>query len=73
MSPLTTQLYAAFHEPDTPAYRYVQGCIWALILLSILLLVIETLVSADSSANAILQRADSILLTIFALELVLRI
>ena len=73
MSQFATQLHTAFHQPDTQAYRYVQGCIWGLIPLSILLLVIEALTPASSSANAILQRADSTLLAIFAVELVLRV
>ena len=39
MSALVATLHAAFHEPETRVYRYVQGTVWALILLSIVLLV----------------------------------
>ena len=69
----STRLHAAFHEPDTLIYRYVQGAVWALILLSILFLVVQGLLAEDSPANALLEQADRALLTIFAIEILLRV
>ena len=43
MGPFAVSLHAAFHEPGTRVYRWVQGTVWTLILLSILSLVIEAL------------------------------
>ena len=40
MSYFARLVHAAFHEPNTRAYRLVQGLIWGLILLSIILLVV---------------------------------
>ncbi len=54
-------------------YRYVQGFVWALILLSILLLVLEALLPEDGMLNPIVRWADRILLTIFAVEILLRV
>ena len=34
-------LHAAFHDPRTHAYRVVESIVWALILLSIALLIAE--------------------------------
>ena len=45
MSIIAKRLHEAFHEPDTRVYRRVQGGVWALIVLSILLLVLEGLLS----------------------------
>ncbi len=66
-------MYAAFHEPKSVVYRYVQGFVWALILLSILLLVLEALLPADGMLNPIVRWADRVLLTIFAVEILLRV
>ncbi len=73
MNVLVKKLHAAFHEPKTRLYRYTQGAIWGLILVSILLLVIEALIPDDSPANAVMSIADRVLLSIFALEYLLRV
>ena len=73
MSSLASYLQAAFHEPNSQVYRYVQGTIWALILLSILLLIIEAVLPEATLADEIVERADFVLLTIFAVEIVLRV
>ena len=73
MRVLANLLHAAFHEPDTVMYRYVQGTVWALILTSILLLVVEALLPAGSSAVLLLQSVDRVLLSIFAVEILLRV
>ncbi len=66
MSILAAHLHAAFHEPNSTVYRYVQGLIAALIFLSILLLVLEVVLSEASPARAIVPRIDQLLLTILA-------
>lgn len=73
MSRLGVHLRAAFHEPDTRIYRYTQGAVWTLIVLSIALLVVETLLATDSAASAVVAGADRVLLTIFAIEILLRV
>ena len=73
MSVLATQIHAAFHEPETRIYRYVQDSVWALILLSVLLLIVEALLPVDSRAVWIVERTDRVLLTIFAVEILLRV
>ena len=73
MSTLASHLHAAFHVPNTRVYRFVQGGVWALILLSILLLVVEALLPETILAHDIVKRVDVALLTIFAVEILLRV
>lgn len=61
-------LRGAFHEPETQRYRVVQGCVWALIFLSIGMLVAESLVSKDTRFASVLRVVDRIVLALFALE-----
>lgn len=64
---------AAFHERDTRSYQVVGGIVWALILVSVGLLLAEPLVPAEGDARSLLRAVDSALLTLFAIELVLRV
>ena len=73
MSRLAAHLHAAFHKPESTTYRYVQGVIFALIFLSILLLVLEAALPDMSPALLIVPRIDSVLLSIFAVEILLRV
>ena len=73
MSGLTRRLHAAFHEPETLVHRYVQGSVWALILVSVLLLVVEALLPAGSPAGVLVEVIDRGLLSIFAVEILLRV
>ena len=73
MRALASLLHAAFHEPDTRRYQYVQGTVWALILTSILLLVVEALLPPGSPAGQVVQAVDRVLLSIFAVEILLRV
>ena len=66
-------LHKAFHEPDTRQYRYVQGTVWTLILTCVLLLVIEALLPVGGPAGLLLQAVDRVLLSIFAVEILLRV
>jgi len=73
MRSLTTLLQAAFHEPGTRIYRYVQGSVWTLIVLSIVLLVVEALVPDSDPRMNWVRRFDQALLMIFAAEILLRV
>jgi voltage-gated potassium channel len=73
MKTLVDSLYAAFHEPGTRIYQVVQGAVWALIVLSISLLVVEAVMPEGSAAESILRRLDRMILVIFAVEIVLRV
>jgi voltage-gated potassium channel len=73
MNTLVASLHAAFHEPGTAIYRWVQGTVWALILLSIVLLVIEALLPENSAAGPVLRQIDRAILGIFAVEILLRV
>ncbi|MEE2791447.1 MAG: ion transporter [Acidobacteriota bacterium] len=73
MSVLVSQLHAAFHQPETRIYRFVQGTVWSLILASILLLVGEALLPGGTVVVEILAVGDRVLLSIFAVELLLRV
>lgn len=73
MRVLASHLHAAFHKPETRVYVYVQGVVWALILASIALLAAEAALSSDSRAVEVLAVADRVLLSIFAVELLLRL
>lgn len=73
MSSLPSHLHAAFHEPHTRIYRLVQGAIWGLILLSILLLALESLLPDSNPIDGVVRGADSVLLAIFAAEILIRV
>jgi len=70
---LVGQIHDAFHAPRTPIYRIVQSVVWALIGLSIALLVIEPFVPRDNPWALRLLAVDDIILTLFAVEWVLRL
>lgn len=73
MRTLTARLHAAFHQPDTRTYRVTQGTVWALIVLSIVLLAVEALIPGGSPAETYISYVDRIVLVIFAIEIILRI
>lgn len=67
-------VHAAFHQPETRIYRWVQGIVWALILLSIVLLGVEFLVAEIAGAwVAVLEVVDIVVLVIFGIEITLRL
>ncbi len=66
-------LHAAFHEPGTRIYRAVQGAVWGLIVLSIVLLAVEAVLPDTSEWRSRLAAIDRIVLIVFALEIVLRV
>ena len=70
---LVRQLHAAFHETESQIYAYVQGSVSALILVSILLLVMEAVLPEASGARVLISRIDRLLLSVFAVEILLRV
>ena len=66
-------IHAAFHEPTTRIYGIVQGTVWALIVLSVAMLVAEPFLPATQSVILPFRIADRTLLGIFAVEYLLRI
>ena len=66
-------LHAAFHDPRAHSYRVVESIVWALILLSVALLIAEPFFDTGSRGDLILGRLDRMLLWIFAIEVSLRI
>ena len=66
-------LHAAFHDPRTRAYQVVESIVWALILLSIVLLIAEPFFEDGSRGDLVLQQLDRGLLWIFAIEVSTRI
>ena len=73
MSVLLARLHAAFHQPETRLYRYVQSTVWSLIVASVLLLVVEAFLPESTGFLEILEAGDRVLLSIFAVELLGRV
>lgn len=73
MKALWEGVRAAFHRPESAAYRLVQGTIWGLIALSVVLLALEALVAESSPLRPHLTRLDRVVLWLFGVELVLRL
>jgi voltage-gated potassium channel len=73
MKALTAALHAAFHDPGTRVYRWTQGTVWALIVLSISLLVFEAVLPEGGDELPFLREVDRAILVIFAIEIMLRI
>jgi len=67
------QIHAAFHRPNTTAWRRVNGTVWVLIILSTVLLVVDLSVEPEWPGRAILAPVDDGILLLFWVELVLRI
>ncbi len=70
MTRLINGIHDAFHAPKTTLYRWTQGLIWALIGLSIVLLVSDAFVEAE---NPRLVAVDRVILVLFAIEWLCRV
>ncbi len=66
-------LHAAFHETRSNAYRVVETFVWVLVLLSIVLLILEPFFPAGSRGDIMLGGLDRAILSVFAVEVTLRI
>ncbi len=64
---------AAFHLPHTRVYRVVGSVVWSLIVVSVVTLIVESFVPMKQGTMAVLKRFDSVLLAVFAIELLLRV
>ena len=65
-------LVSAFHDPTTTVYRWVDGIVWVLIGLSIVLFGIE-IIWEDHPYGEILAWVDVVVLVLFGIELALRV
>jgi voltage-gated potassium channel len=66
-------LHAAFHDPRTDAYRVVESVVWALIFLSIAVLIAEPFFAVGSRGDEVLERIDEVILWLFAAEVTTRV
>ena len=72
-------VHAAFHQPDTRIYRWVQGIVWALILLSIVLLGVEFALTGAGERDlapgwaGLLETVDVVVLVLFGIEITARL
>ncbi len=66
-------IHAAFHEPETRAYRVTQSLVWGLIVTSILLLFVEASLPNGSRLEMRVKEADRVLLALFTIEILLRV
>ena len=73
MSRIYRGLRRAFHRPETQVYTVVETVIFALIAVSILILVLEAVPSLGETPRRVLDVADKFILSLFALELALRV
>lgn len=64
---------AAFHQPETRRYRYVQGVVWVLIALSVALFLIDFVLGDSYRGKELVTELDRVILWVFAAEISLRI
>ena len=69
---LRDTLHDAFHRSETRAYRRTERAIYALVVISVALLIAETLVDEGEILRSLIA-ADRVVLALFAIELVLRV
>lgn len=65
-------LAGALHQPSHPAFRRVNGIIWVMIVASIALIGVELLV-LDTPVQWVVEALDTVILSLFVVELVLRV
>jgi len=70
---LFATIHAAFHRPDTTVYRWVNGFVWALIFISVGLFALQLGLDVIRLEGSTLTVIDDVILTIFAVEIALRI
>jgi len=73
MTAVQEALHAAFHRPGTRVYRLVDSLVWLLILGSVALIAVEWLLLGSTRAHEWIAIADRVILSCFAVELVLRV
>jgi voltage-gated potassium channel len=65
-------LHRAFHQPGTPAFRWVDGIVWVLIAISIALFAVD-LAWPDAPYPRVIAWVDLVILAAFGVELTLRV
>ena len=65
-------LVGALHKPSHPAYGWVNGAIWGLIVVSIALIGVELLL-LDTPYMGALEQVDRVILWLFVAEITLRV
>ena len=68
---LWSKLEAAFHDSSARSYRYVDAFVYALVLVSLIILGVEPFV--QGRASWWLEQIDLVVLGLFAVELTLRV
>ena len=66
-------LRRAFHDPTARIYSAVETGVFALIAISVLILIVELFPRLPDDARAVLDVVDRVILTLFALELIARV
>lgn len=73
LAPVEAWVHDAFHAPKTRVYRVVQGIVWTLIGISILLFVVDAFLAVDHPLRPTLVSIDKVILVFFGTEWVLRV
>ncbi len=73
MSALAEALQSALHRPETRLYRWIQGAVWALIVVSVVLFVVHLALDEAHPLQPWLEGADWVLLLFFTVEIALRV
>ena len=75
MKPLLDHAHGAFHRRDHPAHSWVDGFVWTLIVVSLLLLGVDLALVTDGGEGQapLLEAVDQVITWLFTIEIVLRI
>ncbi len=73
MRALLDAVHDAFHRPELRSHSVLHGILWVLIAASVLLVVVELFVPMPADVMAALDAVDVVLLSIFWIELILRV
>ena len=71
--PLSERLYSAHHRPHTPIYRWVQGTLSVLAVLSVVTLFYELSLPDGAPLLHVLRGFDAVFLAVFAFDVVIRL
>ncbi len=66
-------VHEAFHRPESAIYRTVQGVVWAMIALSIVLFSAEFLLAEGAPIRAAINTIDNAVMVFFVVEIGLRV
>ena len=66
-------IYTAYHRPNAATFRWSEGIVYALIVLSIVLLLVELSFELGPNLRMAIASADQIILFVFAVDVMLRV